>query len=174
VTRPVTSELFNRDATITLPVRLDPSFNWERTQLINRAVAFWGEVPTAFLLGCNPRQHIYAYIGLEDYTMSPLLRPGALVMVDAERRDVANMRWRTEHERPIYLIEFREGYLCSWCEVSGSTITAVPHPTSGAPIRSFNSSTEAGLIGQVVGVAMRLVPTVPPSRERGATPPARS
>lgn len=173
-TRPVTSELVSGDKTITAPVRLDPSFKWERTQLINRAVALWGEIPAAFLLELNPRQHMYAYIGMEDETMSPLLRPGALVMIDDQRRDVANMRWTNEHERPIYLIEFRAGYLCSWCEVSGPTITAVPHPASGAPIRSFNLATEAEVIGQVVGVAMRLVPTTRPSRAHAGAPPARS
>ncbi len=174
VTQPVTSEVVNPDRTVTLPVRLDPSFKWERTQLINRAVALWGEIPAAFLLELNPRQHMYAYIGMEDETMSPLLRPGALVMIDDQRRDVANMKWTSEHERPIYLIEWRDGYLCSWCEVSGSTITAVPHPASGAPIRSFSLATEADVIGQVVAVAMRLVPTTRSSRAHVGAPSARS
>ena len=172
-TRPITSILVNPDRMLTVPMRLDPSFKWEQTQLVNRAVALWGEIPAAFLMACNPRRHMYAYIGLDDNTMSPLLRPGALVMVDEERRDVADMRWSNELERPIYLIEFRAGYLCSWCEVSGSMLTAVPHPTSGAHVRSFNLATEVEVIGQVVGVAMRLVPSVPPNRARGVPLPAR-
>ncbi len=173
-TRPITSMLVNPDKMITFPMRLDPSFKWERTQLINRAVALWGEIPAAFLLGCNPRQHMYAYIGLEDDTMSPLLRPGALVMIDEGRRDVSNMRWNSEYERPIYLIELRNGYVCSWCHVSGSTITIVPHPTSSASIRYFSLTSEAEVIGQVVGVAMRLVPIIPPSRGHGVVPSTQS
>ena len=70
-TRPVSAELANLDTTVAVPVRLDPGFKWERTQLINRAVAIWGEIPAAFLLEWNPRQHMYAYIGLEDDNMSP-------------------------------------------------------------------------------------------------------
>jgi transcriptional regulator with XRE-family HTH domain len=174
ITRPVTSELMNMETRITVPVRLDPSFKWERTQLINRAVALWGEIPAAFLLECNPRQHMYAYVGLEDDTMGPLLRPGALVMVDEERREVITGRWGSEYERPIYLIELEDGYVCSWCQVSGSHITVVPHPTSANPVRTFSLANEAEVIGQVVGVAMRLVPTVPTSRAHGAALPARS
>lgn len=170
-TRPVTAELLSADTTVRLPVRLDPSFKWEQTQLINRAVALWGEIPAAFLLECNPKHHMYAYIGLEDDTMTPLLRPGALVMVDHERRKVIERGWATEHDRPIYLIELKDGYLCGWCSVTGSQITVVPYPTSTAPIRIFSLTTEAEVIGQVVGVAMRLVPTTPPSSAHGATPP---
>lgn len=174
ITRPISSDVLNMDATVTLPVRLDPSFKWERTQLVNRAVALWGEIPAAFLLQCNPRQHMYAYIGLEDDTMGPLLRPGALVMVDEERRHVIETRWNSEYERPIYFIELKEGYLCSWCSIYGSRITVVPHPTSTAPIRSFSLATEAEVIGQVVGVAMRLVPQAPATRAHAAATPARA
>lgn len=173
ITRPITSELVNMDTRVTIPVRLDPSFKWERTQLINRAVALWGEIPAAFLLECNPRRHMYAYIGLEDDTMSPLLRPGALVMVDEELRHVASSRWRNEYERPIYLIEFADGYVCSWCQVSNSHITIVPHPTSVNPIRTFSLASEAEVIGQVVGVAMRLVPPALTNRAHGVALPAR-
>jgi len=173
-TCPVTSEVADTDRTVTLPLRLDPSFKWERTQLINRAVALWGELPAAFLLELNPRQHMYAYIGMEDETMSPLLKPGALVMIDGERRDVVKATWTSEYERPMYLIELRDGYVCSWCEALRSTITIVPHPLSCVPIRSFSLATEAEVIGQVVGVAMRLVPTEPPIAGRSATPSKRS
>jgi hypothetical protein len=143
---------------VKIPVRLDPSFKWERTQLINRAVALWGEIPAAFLLECNPRQHIYAYIGLEDDTMYPLLRQGSLVMVDEMLRSVATGGWNNEFERPIYLVETHDEYLCGWCRVEGSQIMIIPHPISSARVRTFNLTTEAEVIGQVVSVATRLVP----------------
>lgn len=161
VTRPVSSELGNLDAKVTIPVRLDPCFKWETTQLINRVVALWGEIPAAFLRECSPKHHTYAYIGLQDRTMFPLLRPGSLVMVDEERRQVDRGGWASEHERPIYLVELRDAYLCGWCQVGDSQITIIPHPTSAAPVRSFSLTNEADVIGQVVGVAMRLVPQAP-------------
>lgn len=173
-TRPVSAELSNLEATVTIPARLDPSFKWDRTQLINRAVALWGEIPAALLLECSLKRHMFVYIGTEDNTMEPLLKPGSLLMIDDERREVTSGGWRNEFERPIYLIEFREGYLCSWCQVSGSTLTIVPHPLSGAHVRTFNSTSEAEVIGQVVGVAMRLVPPAPaiPAHSTGQPAPS--
>lgn len=174
VTRPVSSELGNLDAKVTIPVRMDPCFKWETTQLINRVVALWGEIPAAFLRECSPKHHTYAYIGLEDRTMFPLLRPGSLVMVDEERRLVAGGGWASEYERPIYLVELRDGYLCGWCQLGDSQITIIPHPTAATPVRSFSLPNEADVIGQVVGVAMRLVPQAPPNQECATKQPALS
>lgn len=157
-TRPVSQELYSLDAKVKVPVRLDPSFKWARTQLVNRAVALWGEIPAAFLLECNPRQHMYAYIGLEDDTMYPLLRQGSLVMIDESLRSVASGSWNNEFERPIYLVETHDEYLCGWCRVEGSEIMIIPHPISSAPVRTLSLTTEAEVIGQVVSVAMRLAP----------------
>jgi hypothetical protein len=66
--------------------------------------------------------------------------------------------WRTEFDRPIYFVELRDGYACSWCEVRGSQLTLIPHPLSGCAIRQFAYPSEAEIVGQVTGVAMRLVP----------------
>ena len=173
-TRPVSADLRNIDTKITIPVRLDPSFKWENTQLINRVVSLWGEIPAAFLLECNPRQHMYAYIGLSDNTMFPILRPGSLVMVDGERRQVPSEGWNSEYERPIYLIELHDGYLCSWCHVAGSQVTIHPHPASKVAPRTFSLTTEAEVIGQVVGAAMRLVPQAQTTQVRDTALPMRS
>lgn len=173
-TRPVSQELYSLHEVVKVPIRFDPSFKWERTQLVNRAVALWGEIPAAFLLECNPRQHLYAYIGLEDETMYPLLRKGSLVMVDEKLRSVTSGGWNNEFERPIYLVETRDEYLCGWCCLEGSKIMIVPYPISPTPIRTFSLSTEAEVIGQVVSVAMRLVPQGPAIPEGDARPLVRS
>jgi transcriptional regulator with XRE-family HTH domain len=157
-THPFSSEIRSLETLVTVPVRLDPSFKWEQTNLINRVVARWGEIPAALLLQFNPKQHMYAYVGMEDDTMSPLLRPGSVVMVDEAARRVAGGGWNNEYERPIYLIELRDGYVCSWCQVSGSELTIIPHPNSKALSRTFSLNNEAEVIGQVVGMTMRLVP----------------
>lgn len=173
-TRPVSTEIRSLDTKVTVPIRLDPSFKWQNTQLINRIVSLWGEIPAAFLLECNPRQHMYAYIGLEDETMVPLLMPGSLVMIDHERRHVTKGGWSNEYQRPIYLIELKEGYVCGWCEVDDSRLIVLPYPTSKAPLRTFSLATEAEVIGQVVGVAMRLVRPIPTSPETAVTVPEQS
>jgi len=173
VTREVSAELYGNENKVMIPVRLDPSFRWETTQLVNRVVSLWGEIPAAFLLTFNPRRHSYGYVGLGDRTMYPLLRPGALVMVDPERRQVARDGWTNELDRPIYFIEMRDGYRCAWCQIEGNRLILIPHPISGLPVETLSLANEAEVVGQVVGTAMRLVPPESANSEpvtKSATP----
>jgi hypothetical protein len=55
----------------------------------------------------------------------------------------------------------RDSYACSWVELRGSELTLIPHPLSGSAIRQFPYPDEAEIIGQVTGVAMRLVSAEP-------------
>jgi transcriptional regulator with XRE-family HTH domain len=159
---------------ITFPVRFDKSFSLEKTSLIARMVEVWGEVPIALIQKLDVRHCQYGYVGLQDYTMYPLLRPGSFVQISTQSNRTDAGEWRTEFDRPIYFIELRDGYACSWCEVRGSQITLIPHPLSGSSIRQFDYPAEAEIIGQVTGVAMRLVP--PPEALSDAPPrlPRRS
>jgi transcriptional regulator with XRE-family HTH domain len=171
-TRITSAEVYGFEDKVLVPVRIDPTFRWETTQLVNRVVAMWGEIPAAFLLSSNPRRHTYGYVGLADRTMFPLLRPGSLLMIDPERKRVVHDGWRNEFERPVYFVELRTGYRCGWCQVEGSRLTLIPHPVSNAPVQSFNLTTEAEVLGQVVGVAMRLVPPSMSSQGPGSKLPA--
>jgi transcriptional regulator with XRE-family HTH domain len=146
------------EKSITFPVRFDKSFNLETTSLISRMVEVWGEIPIALLQRLDVRHCQYGYVGIEDFTMYPLLRPGSFVQIDSHTSRMQQSEWRTELDRPIYFVELREGYACSWCEVKGSQLTLVPHPLSGCSIRQFAYPSEAEIIGRVTGVAMRLVP----------------
>lgn len=144
------------DRPVPFPVHFDPGFRVEDTNLISRMVEVWGEIPVSFLEGMNVRRNLYGYIGLEDHTMEPLLRPGSFVLIDERFRKVQVGPWRTEWDRPVYFIELRDGYACSWCETAGDTLLLVPHPLSPSPHRRFDSRS-AEVIGQVVAVANRLV-----------------
>jgi transcriptional regulator with XRE-family HTH domain len=172
ITRTTSAEIYGFEDKVLVPVRIDPTFRWETTQLVNRVVAMWGEIPAAFLLRSNPRRHTYGYVGLTDRTMFPLLRPGSLVMIDPERKRVVNDGWKNEFERPVYFIELRDGYRCAWCQVEGSRLTLIPHPVSNVPVQSLSLTTEAEILGQVVGVAMRLVPPSMSSPAPGSKLPA--
>lgn len=172
ITRTTAAEIYGFEDKVLVPVRIDPSFRWDTTQLVNRVVAMWGEIPAAFLLSSNPRRHTYGYVGLADRTMFPLLRPGSLLMIDPERRRVVQDGWKNEFERPLYFVELRNGYRCAWCQVEGSRLILIPHPISNVPIQSFNLTTEAEILGQVVGVATRLVPPSMSSPGPGSKLPA--
>jgi transcriptional regulator with XRE-family HTH domain len=173
-TRPVSLTAYHPATHATVPVRLDPGFRWETTQLLNRVVAQWGQLPAVLLQDLNPRRHIYAYIGLEDYTMYPLLRPGALVMVDGAQRRIARGGWSSEFDRPIYFIELRDGYRCAWCQQNGARLTLIPHPMSSVTAESFSFPGDAEVVGQVVGAAMRLVKRESEGSENGQVLPAPS
>ena len=110
------------------------------------------------LNGLELKNHRYGFIGTEDWSMFPLLMPGSLVMIDESRRKPVNAGWTTEWERPIYFLEHREGYACGWCAIGEGTLTLVPHPSSQTPPETFAYPNEVDVIGQLVGVAMRLDP----------------
>lgn len=153
----VTLEIPAPGTRVTFPVRFDRGFDVAQTSLISRMVEIWGEVPAALIQKLDVRHCQYGYIGLGDYTMYPLLRPGSFVQVDSHTRRCDAVDWRTEFDRPIYFVEMRDSYACSWCEVRGSQITLIPHPLSACSIRQFAYPSEAEIVGQVTAVAMRLL-----------------
>jgi len=142
---------------VTFPIRFDRGFSIEKTSLISRMVELWGEVPISVIQRLDVRHCQYGFIGMDDYSMHPLLRPGSFVQIDGQVNRVDASEWRAEFDRPIYFVELRDSYACSWAELKGSQLTLIPHPLSGAPIRQFVYPDEAEVLGQVTAVAMRLV-----------------
>jgi len=88
--------------------------------------------------------------------MAPLLRPGSIVQIDDSRRRVVNQGWLTEFDRPIYFLELRYSYECCWCYQRGRELTLVPHSLSPCGPRTIRVPDEGEVLGQVVGVAMRI------------------
>lgn len=138
------------------PLRFDPGFNPKQTSYLTRMVECWGELEAAVLNG-QPRFR-YGYIGQEDRRMWPILRPGSLVLVDPALRQVKHSGWNNEYERPLYFVELRDGYRCSWCVQEGSRLILQPHPLSPCTPEIFRCPDDAEILGQVIGVAMRLLP----------------
>jgi transcriptional regulator with XRE-family HTH domain len=159
------------DRSVAFPVSFDPGFRVEATNLISRMVEVWGEVPIALIEHMNIRRHLYGYVGLQDRAMYPLVRPGSFVLIDERVRKVHSGQWRTEWDRPIYFIELRDGYACSWCEMDGEALLLVPHPLSSCSHRRFDSR-GAEVVGQVVALASRIV-DVTHSEDRPSELPAR-
>lgn len=141
---------------VQMPIRLDPSFDPRRTMNFGRMVEKWGLVPMSYLAQFASFQFTYGYIGSEDPTMYPIIPPGSFVQVDEAKNKVVEGGWRSEYERPIYFVETREGHTCCWCSVSGENIILQPHPLSPRAVRVLLYPQEAEVIGQVVGVAIKL------------------
>ena len=78
------------------------------------------------------------------------------MQIDPSQRKISIGKWRSEFERPIYFIELRDGYLCSWCQLEKGKLIAIPHPQSRLAVRHFDFPSQAEVIGRVTGVAMRI------------------
>ncbi len=150
-------ELIQNEQAVNFPVRFDPAFRPERTNVVSRMIEVWGEMPLALLQQLDLRRTSYGYVGLEDYTLYPLIRPGSFVQIDDRQKRVQKFPWRTEFDRPSYVVELRDSYACAWCELQGSQLTLLPHPLSQRGIRQFSYPSEAEILGRVTGVAMRIV-----------------
>lgn len=149
-------EIADGRGSVHIPVKLDPGFDLRHTADLGRMIENWGMVPMQYLQELAKQKYTYAYIGMEDLTMYPLLLPGSFVQVDERRSRVEDKKWRSELERPIYFVETREGHVCCWCSVRRGEIVLQSHPLSPVPPRILKHPQEAEVIGQVVGVAMRL------------------
>ena len=159
ISAPPKSHLSNALANMTaaqMPVRMDPSFDPRKTLNFGRMVEQWGTVPLVYLEQFAKVDFTYGYIGSEDLTMYPILPPGSFIQVDGSRDRVLKGGWRSEYERPIYFVETRDAHICCWCTLTGEEIILQPHPLSQVPPRVLRYPQEAEVIGQVVGVAMRL------------------
>jgi transcriptional regulator with XRE-family HTH domain len=143
-------------STIQVPIRMDPAFDPSKTLNFGRMVEQWGTVPLAYLEQFSKVDFTYGYIGSEDLTMYPILPPGSFIQVDESRDKVLEGCWRSEYERPIYFVETREGYKCCWCTLGREEILLQSHPLSPVSPKLLKYPQEADVIGQVVGVAMRL------------------
>jgi transcriptional regulator with XRE-family HTH domain len=141
---------------VRIPTRLDPGFSLQKTTDLRRAIEQWGTVPMAYLELLSDDRYTYGYIGSEDFTMYPILPPGSFVQVDEGRSKVGDGTWRSEYERPIYFVEMRDGYTCCWCSIKRDSIVLQPHPLSPVPVRVLKYPQEAEVLGQVIGIAMRL------------------
>lgn len=141
---------------VRVPVRMDPGFDERRTANLGRMVEEWGLVPIAYLEHFAKTDFTYGYVGTQDFTMYPILPPGSFVQVDESRNRVVEGTWRSEYERPIYFVETREGFTCCWCSLRRDEIVLQPHPLSPVAVRILKHPQDAEVIGQVVGVAMKL------------------
>ena len=147
---------FSSNGQATGPQPPEVEIDLNKTTFLSHVVRRWGKLPLNFLNGLDLRRYRYGFIGLDDWSMDPVLPPGSLVAIDDRRRKIATSGWSNELDRPIYFLEHRSGYLCGWCSVLDRRILVQPHPASRQEPRIFEVQSEVDVIGQVVGAAMRL------------------
>lgn len=141
---------------VTIPLPPSGEIDLNKTTFLSHLVRQWGKAPLSFLNGLDPRQHRYGLIGLEDWSMFPILRPGSLVLIDESRHKISRGGWTNEFDRPIYFMEHRDGFVCGWCTLQDDRLMVQPHPASEQQPALFRFPGEIEVIGQVTGVAMLL------------------
>jgi transcriptional regulator with XRE-family HTH domain len=98
----VPSEIYDTERRVSFPVRFDPGARIEDTNLLSRMVQTWGEIPIAFVQNLGLRTNLYGFIGMDDYTLYPMIRPGAFVQIDDQDTKIQTESWENEFERPIF------------------------------------------------------------------------
>jgi hypothetical protein len=102
-----------------------------------------------------------AVVGENDRALSPMIRPGAVLKIDTQKRAIATRReWSTEYDRPIYLLQTHRGLASGWCELdkAGSWLSLIPHPLSPEPNQRWRYRKEVEVIGRAVAAAIHLGP----------------
>jgi transcriptional regulator with XRE-family HTH domain len=132
----------------------DPSLAAGQATSLKPQPRHWDALSVALSEG--PSRYRMGFIGTNDHWMEPLLRPGSIVLFDPTRRRVENSGWPNEFDRPIYFVELRDGYRCCWCSRNRDRLILHPHPLSPCIPEMPKFPDEAEVIGQVVGMAMRL------------------
>jgi transcriptional regulator with XRE-family HTH domain len=146
---------FPVESPLTVPLPADREIDLSKTTFLSHLIRRWGKMPLSFLAGLDQRHLRYGFIGLEDWSMYPILRPGSLLLIDQSRRKIAVGGWSSELDRPIYFLEHRDGYRVGWCVPMGERLLLQPHPAALEQPVIFEYS-DIDVVGQVTGLAMLL------------------
>ena len=118
---------------------------------MRQLLAMWRTVPLLLMLDVDWGRGPLVLIGTADQMMWPLLPPGTLLQLDQTVRTVDEQQF-TEHERPIYLIEYRNRFHCCHAQRRRDVIMLISHVESqGRPSMSI-SLKEARVRGQVTPI----------------------
>lgn len=128
----------------------------ERTDLVSRMFSGLGKLEADLFPHGSASSPVYGYIGTRDFTLFPLIRPGAFVEIDPSQRRIENTRWGSLFERPIYFVELHDEYACSWCEQKDGGLLLIPFPLSGNRVREVRYPAQADIIGRVTAVTTRI------------------
>ena len=105
-----------------------------------------------------PSHYRRGIIGRKDRTLEPMIRAGSIVLIDTNRRAIANRReWNHEFDRPIYFLLSHSGYVSGFCELDTDEkwLTLVPHPLSHESSSRWRYRKEIEVIGTITAVCMR-------------------
>jgi transcriptional regulator with XRE-family HTH domain len=140
---------------VQMPLSLDPGLDIRKTTFLSQMIQRWGTLPLSLVSGADGKHLRFAFVGSEDWSMYPLIRPESLLLIDDTQRKIASSGWSNEFDRPVYFVEHRTGYFIGWCISNEKHFIILPHPASQYQPQIFLPG-EVDILGQVTGVAMHL------------------
>jgi transcriptional regulator with XRE-family HTH domain len=143
-------------ARMQLAAKLREKLQAERTNLVPKMIETWDEIPLTLQLmaGSDP---IYGYIGKDDDTLYPFVRPSAFVAIDPRQKKIPSVGWHGDHDRPIFFVELREHYVCTWCEMLDGRLILVPSQQSKRRRQHVRYPAEATIVGRVTAVTQGII-----------------
>jgi hypothetical protein len=142
--------------TVFSAVELREKLRAERTNLVPKMIETWQEVPLV-LQAMDGSDPLYGYIGMDDYTLYPFVRPGAFVRIDPRQKKIPAMHWRSDHDSPIFFVELRERYVCTWCEMRDGRLILIASQQSNRRAQEVRYPADATIIGRVTAISMDIV-----------------
>jgi hypothetical protein len=79
------------------------------------------------------------------------------VRIDPRQKKIPLVRWRTDYDRPIFFIELRDRYVCTWCEMHDGRLILVPSQQSNRRTIHMRYPADATIVGRVTGISMDIV-----------------
>ena len=155
-TRPLDFDSPEARTVSELPIEIEGNIDLTKTFYLSPHIRKWGPLPLSILGSLDLKCNRYAFIGIDDWFMHPILPPGSFIQVDETKNRVECMGSTKEYQRPIYLVEHRAGYRCGWCTEQNGLLIVQPHSESNMSLELFRYPGDADIIGQVTGVAKRL------------------
>lgn len=144
------------ESTLEIPNDIRDKVDIGKTNLVSRMFSQWGGIPVSVFEADTHEKSVYGYIGTEDFTLFPLIRPGSFVQIDANQTRIDRAGWRNEIDRPIYFVELRDSYACSWCEPREGSLLLIPYPQSRNQVREVRFPGDADIVGRVTAISMRI------------------
>jgi len=141
---------------VQIPPELREKIDLGKTNLVSRMFSQWGGVPVSLFGARDGGKSVYGYVGTKDFTLFPLIRPGSFVQIDANQTKVDRGGWQNENDRPIYFVELRDSYACSWCESREGRLLLIPYPQSRYQVREVRFPGDSEIVGRVTAVSMRI------------------
>lgn len=143
-------------STMQAAAKLREKLRTERTNLVTKMIETWDEVPLALQLMAGP-DALYGYVGMDDDTLYPFVRPGAFVRIDPRQKKIASSGWHSDYDRPVYFVELREHYVCTWCEMLDGRLILVPSQQSKRRRQHLRYPADATIVGRVMGITQDTV-----------------